>query len=347
MILSSKRPPMRMYITIVVLCTISMIIYTFPDALDITDYYEIARETAATGISVSEYVLFNIAKYVDFLYHTMLLVAVRYGVPLNVITITFLSLYYILMIEIVRKNFHGAKIEGYVFLFSLLSCSFVWVQEVPRTLTAIVFIYAAVLSVYGEKKIFSVLFLLLAFFSHAGSSVIFFACIAIAFFLNKKKLGKTAQIAVLIATLVISLVSPDSFIKLIMGQMGNMDNHYAVYADKEINGIFSYSSIGYGDRISAVMTFVYTTYLIVVSKKQNLMYWIFYTVGIASTFCLFTNYSVFMRLNMFIPLFITYVTTELIKDKGIKSNQGLLVLSVIGLLVFVLELYSYRPAYGF
>lgn len=335
-----------MYIAIVLFCTIAMLTYTFPESLDITGYYEKAQLEAASGLPLKEYLLLTIAKYVDFIYHTILFLSVRNGIPLNLVSIIILSAYYITILEIIRKHFAGVKFETSVLFYSVLACPFAWAQEVPRTLTSIIFLYYAInFLIIGHKKKYAIIFLLLSFFSHAGSSVFFVICIVGGFLFKKINISKSTQIIILIAVFILAFIAPNSITQFAMDQVGGMDNHYAVYSELEIGGLFSYSAIGYGDRLSSVMIFVFSLYLVFTSKQKHTMYWIFYSLCVANTFCIVTNYSLLIRMTMFLPLFIAYNAFEIEKVGSVNKRKEISVISWIGVFVVLIEFYFYRGLY--
>lgn len=345
MILSKKRPPYRLYVLIVFLCSIAMISYTFPEELDITDYYEAARSEAATSISLGNYILFVILQYVDFIYHTLLFVSVRVGIPLNLITIIFLSLYYIIIVEVVRKDFSYVSIKNEVFIFSLLSCSFIWVQEISRTLAAIVFLYASIYQFKEGKKYVALLFLVASFFTHVFAA--FFAfCLLLGNLFKKINFNKFFQYSILIGVVFIALITPDQIIGYAMEKIGGVESHYSGYSRIEIHGLFYYASMGYGDRISAIMSYCASLIIVLLSKKKTLMYWILYALCVVNTFFIFTNYSVFQRICMFAPLFIAYNAIDLVTDNNIRNKKIIYYMSLIGILVFIIEMYSYRNIYN-
>ena len=347
MVLSKKKAPISLYIAIVLLCTIAMVTYTFPESLDITDYYEKAVMEAASGLDLKEYVQTTIAKYVDFIYHTILFLSVRNGIPMNLASIIILSVYYIAIIGIIWSYFAGSRVETHVFVYSILACPFIWVQEVPRTLTAIIFLYFAIhMLLKKHKKKHALLFLVLAFFSHAGSTVFFMICIIGGFLFKKLDISKTIQIVILIVVFLIALIAPRGITLFAMGLVSGMDNHYAVYSSIEIGGLFSYSSIGYGDRISSVMIYVYSLFLIFVTKQKDSMCWVFYSLCVFNTFCIVTNYSLFIRLAMILPLFLAYNAMMIERDCTAGNKESLSVISWIGLLVVFVEFYFYRNLYA-
>lgn len=345
MVLENKKINKDLYLLIVILCTISMVTYTFPDYFDITNYYERAEEAVATGIGMYEYLLFNILDHIDFIYNTTLFWAVQNAIPLNCITILILSLYYIFIAENIKASFKRLNINIIYLAYGMLSCPFIWVQEVPRTLAAIMFIYWGMLIAQKGKPKISVLLFFIAFFTHVVSAL-FLLSLLLGWLLKGFKLNKGNQLKIIVAIAIVGFAFSSSIIGTVMNYVSGFDNHYSAYGRVEMGSLFSYDSIGYGDRLSAVMIYATCVFLVLVTKSRGFMYNCLFVLTCFLTFFMLTNFSLTMRTCMFLPLFITYNICDIYIKKG-KDREKLKPLVYIGMLTVIIEFYFYRMLYTF
>ena len=336
-----EKPPYRFYIFLVSLLYISMHFYVFPDALDITRYYELVESDALRYHNILDYIDFQFSSHIDFIYFSSLYLANKAGISLNLVTTFYLSIYYITICELLRQNYGLKQIWGVILFYILMSAPFVWVQEISRNLAAIAFMYYSLFQFNKDNKIVAVFFAVGAIFTHF-SLIIFVLLYFLAFFIQGINLNRKIVLLFFLFILIIGYISPSYLVNFTVTVAENSDNHYAAYANLENAVPLFSSSIGYGDKIPMVYVYIFSLYLILKNKKHDFYYWGLFILTAGLSFALLTSLMLTNRIIMQMPLFIGWSVCATLQQGGRKEHTRLYFFSVIGIVCVLAHFWSYR-----
>lgn len=336
-----EKPPYKFYVFLVFLLYASMHFYVFPEALDITRYYELVENDVLRYHNLLDYIEFQLSSHVDFIYFSSLYLANKIGISLNLVTTFYLSIYYIIICELLRKKYGLKHIRGVILFYILMSAPFIWVQEISRNLAAIAFMYCSLFEFNRGKKIVAVFFAIGAVFTHF-SLIIFILLYFLAFFMQRINLNRKIVILFFLFIIIIGYISPSYLVNFTVIVAENSDNHYAAYANLE-NAIpvFS-SSIGYGDKIPMVYVYIFSLYLILKNKKHDFYYWGLFILTAGLSFALLTSLMLTNRIIMQMPLFIGWSVCATLQQVGRKEYIRLYFLSAIGVVCVLAHFWAYR-----
>lgn len=336
-----EKPPYRFYFFLVLLLYASMHFYVFPDALDITRYYDSVKDDVLHYHNILDYIESQISIHIDCIYSSSLYLANRAGIPLNLVTTLYLSIYYIVICELLRRNYGLKRIRGIILFYILMSAPFIWVQEISRNLAAIAFMYCSFFQFNKNNKTIAVLFVIGAVFTHF-SLVIFVLLYMIAFFMQQVNLNRKIVILFFLAILIIGYISPSYLVNLTVVVAENSDNHYAAYASIENALPLFTTSIGYGDKIPMVYVYLFSLYLVLKNKKHDFYYWGLFVLTAGLSFALSTSLMLTNRIIMQMPLFIGWSICAILQQEGRKEYIRLYILSAIGTVCVLAHFWSYR-----
>jgi hypothetical protein len=342
----SNRIPYKFYLLVVFALTLSMVTYVFPEELDITRYYENATLALRNFSSVIDYGTHLFETQIDFIYSSSLYLAGKNGIHMNVVTIFYMSLYYIAIFEVLRKQFHNIKISGAIFFYVTMFAPFIWVQSIARNFAAIAFFYIFISSLLDGKNIKAVFWLIVSVFTHI-SMLMYLPVILVSFLLNKVNINnKFIYLSILVA-LVLSYIVPSQLLSLISILMeGNETRYGAVYGSLETQGALMTSSIGYGDKIPIVFCLAYSVLLLFLRKSKDFMYWMLYVLTLMLSFFILSSLMFTNRVIMLMTLFVAYNAYKVVAEGKFDSKKKLYIASIIGCVVVFLHLYSYRTHFS-
>lgn len=323
-----------------------MALYNFPEELDIIRYYEGAEQAILEFKSVLDYAEFWFESHIDFIYPSSLYLALKIGMPLNVITIFYMSLYYITIFEIIRKHFPYFKVQGYVFLYVAMFAPFMWIQSISRNLAAIAFFYVAIKSLLNNEKLKSILWLIVSVFTHV-SMLMYIPVIPIAMYLRSRNISNKLVIFGVLTTLVFSFYAPSQLLSIISMVLEGGDSRYALaYGDIEAQGALMNANIGYGDKLPIVVCFIFSIVLLLLNKTKDFMYWMLYVLTLMLSFFILSSLMFTNRVIMLMALFVAYNTYKVMNEGDKLSKQIVSFFAFIGSFIVLLHFYAYRPYYS-
>lgn len=339
--------PYKFYFWVVFALTMSMVFYVFPEELDIIRYYEGATYAANEYVSVKDYASHLIGSQIDFIYSSSLYLAEKNGIPMNIITIFYMSLYYIAIFEILRKLFPYFKIPGYVLFYVIMFAPFIWVQSISRNLAAIAFFYVAINSFVDKKNLKAVFWLSVSIFTHI-SMLMYLPALAIAFFLKNKNINNKFIYSSIFIAIILSYVVPAQLLNLISIVMDGSESRYgAVYGNIEVQGALMTNSIGYGDKLPIVSCFAFSVLLLFLNKNKDFMYWMLYILTLMLSFFILSSLMFTNRVIMLMPMFVAYNAYRIECEGSLNRKKVLNIASLIGCFVVFLHFYSYRTHFSF
>ena len=342
---SSKKKtsmPYKFYLLVVFILTLSMVFYVFPDSLDITRYYEMAETAVWQYGSVIDYAEYWYETHFDFIYPASLFLAVKMGLSMDIITVLYMSLYYICVFEILRKNFPNLRIPGYILLYGIMFAPFIWIQSISRNLASIAFFYLAVSFILEGKKFKSVACLIISLFTHV-SILMYIPLIFIAYFLEKRDVNNKLIGLSIIVALVFSFLAPSQLLDLISFVLDGSDMRYADdYGQLQAQGALQNSYIGYGDKLPIVFCLLYSVLLLFINNRKDFMYWMLYILTLMLAFFVFSSLMFTNRVIMLMTLFVVFNAYNVIRYGSTNKIKILKTFSIIGCFVVLMHFYAYR-----
>lgn len=344
-VLSKKRKidNIFMYILAFLLIYWSVFVLSEYEPLDLGRYYE-EVEMQAEVYSLSDIIkirYYDMKKY-DFIYHTILFVACKFFIPLNLITSVIVFTYYLLIVKMMRI-FFGGKIDNFVILAVLLTTPITWVVEISRNLTAITLLYISVKYLYANKRIIAVLFIVASVLTHFGAAlyVLVLFCSQI---LQNKHIKQNVVFFLLLVVSIISFIMPTSVLT-IMRWFLEEDSGYTHYTMNTSASFFAATNIHYGDKLPAVFAVLFSIILLLLNKKQGFAFWCLLLFTMLLFFFLNLGVMFVNRLMMVVPLFWGINLAIIYKNARLADVQFLRTFSVIAWIPIVLHFYAYRPVY--
>lgn len=348
-IYSRKSPiPYGLYFCIIIILYLSLVFYTFPDALDLTRYYEGAIRDAKQFSDTYEYLGYLFDNDIDFIYSLSLYLAQKYGLSMNIVTTLYLSIYYICCCELIRRNIGSMNnIPKIIFLYAALSAPFIWVQEISRNLAAISFIYLAFLAYQNKNKKWAITFTIASIFTHI-SMIVYVLVFIVALVCRNKVISLNRRILTVsfILLIIVGYLMPSYIIDAMAFIAESSQSRYSYYADMENEIPLLTNAIGYGDKIPMFFIYIYSIYLVIVNKKNDLYYWILLMLTGLLSFAIFSSLMLTNRIIMLMPLFISANVCSILSGKQCKYKNVIRLLSIIGMFCVVAHLYAYRTVFS-
>lgn len=342
----NNRTPYRFYFWVVFVLTLSMVTYVFPEELDITRYYENATLALQNFPNVIDYATNLFETQIDFIYSSSLYLAGKNGIHMNVVTIFYMSLYYIAIFEVLRKHFFNIRISGAIFFYVAMFAPFIWVQSIARNFAAIAFFYVFINCLLDGKNIKAVFWLIVSVFTHI-SMLMYLPVILVSFLLNRLDFNKKIIYLSIVAALVFSYIVPSQLLNLMSIVMEGDETRYgAVYGSLETQGALMSNSIGYGDKIPIVFCLIYSVLLLFLRQNKDFMYWMLYVLTLMLSFFILSSLMFTNRVIMLMTLFIAYNAYSVISEGKYDSKKKLYLASIIGCVVVLLHFYSYRTHFS-
>ena len=343
-----KRIPYKFYFIVVLALILSMLLYVFPEDLDIIRYYESAEQAVTEYNDVIDFSKFWMEDHVDFMYPASLFIALKLGLPMDVITIFYMALYYIAIFEIIRKRFPYVRIPGCILFYVAMFAPFIWVQSISRNLAAIAFLYVAMnYMADGKSKVKVVFWLIASLFTHI-SMVMYIPAIIVALLIENREVNNKLIYFSIIVTLGISYIVPSQLLNLISSVLSGSDSRYAAsYGAMETQGVLMAESIGYGDKLPIMFCFLYSIILLFLNKSKDFMYWMLYMLTLMLSFFILSSLMFTNRVIMLMPLFVAYNAYKVMTEGTIKSRKMLSLVSFVGCIVVFLHFYAYRMYFSF
>lgn len=342
----NRQVPYKFYFLVVFALALSMIFYVFPEELDIIRYYEHAIYAAHEYGSVVDYASNLISNQIDFIYSSSLYLAEKNGLHMNIVTILYMSIYYISIFEVLRKGFPYFKIPEYILFYVVMFAPFIWVQSISRNLAAIAVFYLAINSFLDGKILKGLLWMIASMFTHI-SMLMYLPVVFGAFILKGRNINNKFIYLSILGALVFSYIVPSQLLGIISIIMDGDETRYgAVYGSLEAQGALMTSSIGYGDKLPIVICLAYSILLLFLNKKKDFMYWMLYFLTIMLSFFILSSLMFTNRVIMFMPLFVAYNAYKAYLEGSTQRKKILNIISIIGCIVVCLHFYSYRTHFS-
>lgn len=342
----SNRIPYKFYFWVVFILMLSMVTYVFPEELDIIRYYENATLALRNFPSIFDYATNLFETQIDFIYSSSLYLAGKNGIHMNVVTIFYMSLYYIAIFEVLRKHFPNIKISGAILFYVTMFAPFIWVQSIARNLAAIAFFYIFISCLLDGKNKKAVFWLIVSMFTHI-SMLMYLPVILVSFLLKRLELNNKFINLSIVAALILSYIVPSQLLNFISIVMEGDETRYgAVYGALETQGALMSSSIGYGDKIPIVFCLVYSVLLLFLRKSKDFMYWMLYVLSLMLSFFILSSLMFTNRVIMLMTLFVAYNAYKVVCEGKSDSKKKLYLASLIGCVVVFLHFYSYRTYFS-
>ena len=315
------------------------------EALDIWRYYASAKQNAKIYCNLFDIVKYSLDNSFDFIYTVSLWMACRLNISMNFVTAFYLSLYYLLSYNIVKKHFSNTFIPNYVIAYALMFAPFIWVQEISRNLAAIAILYVAINFFLNKKYVKALLFLVISVFTHI-SILIYVPIFIAAHFLSGVQIKSHYILVCILGLVICSLVTPSFLVDLISSYAAGTDSRYAYYGDEmEYVGVFNSTGIGYGDKLPILFAFVFSIILLIVNKKRDFMFWCHFILTSMLSFFLFSSLMFTNRIIMLLTLIIVWNTVQVYVTSSKNIRKIVRYLSVIGCICVLLHFWSYRTAF--
>lgn len=339
-----KQNYLPLYFTIIFLVWMSMVFYTFPEALDIVHYYDYTEMHSLHYNSVNEYIEFELSSHIDFIYLSLLFLCHTWNLSPDIVTIFYISLYYISICAITHK-IQKRSIPGIIIFFVLLCAPYCWVQSISRNLAAIATVYLAIYQFLCGRKIWGLILSIAAIFTHFSIIMLILICIT-SYFLRSFKIHRKIIYLIFISSIILSFLAPSIFLDFIIHFADNSDNHYNAYATLESQAFLLNPYLGLGDKIPMLYLYLSSVYFLLINKKQDFSFWVLLILCSLLGFAFFTSTMFVQRIAMMMPLFVAGNVCSIYSQSHIYRRQ-LYVLSAIGSLFILWNFWAYRLNFQF
>jgi hypothetical protein len=332
------------YILAFLISAILMLLYKYPDELDIIRAFERAERDALNYPSVLTYITEVFHSRIDFIYYGFLYLCVRVGIPLGLATTFVLFLYFVLLIKISTLHVCG-KCNNLLLLSVLLAVPTVTVISVSRNAFADVFFLLGIYYYIKGDKWSTIICFLIAVFSHF-SVLIYVALFFIAIILSKKEFDNRSRIGLLLSIVVVGFAIPTLMndVLLRFGVSYLEGTHYESYESLNDSAVLRAPQISNGDKLYFAYTFVMLLYLAIKDKNRDVMYWFMFLLCFLDAFYFNSSVQMSLRLTILTPVCIGYSLISLY-EKKILGRQKIELISVGMLLVTLVYYYSLRPVF--
>ena len=184
MLIDRSKYIISFYIIIVAALLVLSFDVNEADALDLGRYYAESKVNATTYNNLLTFISDQISTDIDFIYQTTLFSAVRLGIPLSLVTIFFLSLFYVSIYKLINTYQRVSDFKYVYLIFILTFCPIIWVLSISRTTAALSFYMLGCLYFKEHRYFKAVMIYLVACFTHI-SMLIFIILTIIAYAFSK------------------------------------------------------------------------------------------------------------------------------------------------------------------
>lgn len=313
------------------------------DALDLHRYYEGAE--MRKNLSTAQVIDYAHDRSVDFIYYIILHWALNLSIPLNAVTALIVTLFYAVVLKTMKLLYNG-KIEWWVTAVAVLTCPLTLVVEISRNLTAFMFLYIAFYFYYKQKRLWSILYVLLSVFTHF-SVIMYVLVILLALLIQKWKIKPKVILILLSAFLLSSYLLPSYLIDLISTVAIDQDMHVNQLTRDGVRGIDAWDTVRYGIKVPAIFSILYSVILLLSNKRQGFEFWLLFLLLVMLSFFINSSQMFSDRTQMFLPMFWALNIACIFKEGTNKDKTIVHILSLIGILPILLHFWSQRPTYLF
>jgi hypothetical protein len=235
------------------------------EALDSYRYYSDYGNLIHTDLSVVEFIIFVFLSKSDFIYYLLQYFLVSLSIPIQVLTGIAVALLYsqsYRAIDILKKKLSmkfGILDSFLLHFFILISVSFIAVWSISRNVMGVMFFAYCINSMLKEQKLRAFIFFILAILTHFG--LIFYLSIFFSGYFFPFKLRsvifKSSILFGLIALFAASLFMPTLYHIVYLLPLFNGQYDYGVYLDiMEAHNLFTFT-LGWGDKVMFITTFIF------------------------------------------------------------------------------------------
>lgn len=280
----------------------------------------------------------------DFIYYLMLFFAKKVGVPYDIITALIVTIYYILIIKIIKEQFSN-QIAWYLIIVSMFAVNITWVISISRNLTAYMFLYAGVLFYYRKRRWWCALFFLASVLTHF-STIMYVAIILASWFYKGVHVNSWVVFVAVSAFLLLSFVVPDSVGTLMNMVLAGSDSYYLRYTESfEAKTFISYGNQNYGTLALVLYSLIYSIVLLLLNKKQGAEFLVLFIATVLLAFFLNSSMMFSNRCLMFMPLFWALNMASAYTSGSKREKEIIKYLSIAGLVAILLVIYADRDFY--
>lgn len=332
------------YILALLISALLMILYKYPDELDIIRAFERAERDALNYPSLLDYITEVSHSRIDFIYYGFLYLCVKIGIPLGLATTFVLFLYFMLLIKISTLLVSGRG-NNLLILSIILAVPTVTVISVSRNTFADVFFLLGIYYYLKGYKWPTIVYFLIAVFSHF-SVLINVALFFVAIILSKREYDNKFRIGLLLSIVVVGFAIPTLIndVLLRFGISYLEGTHYESYESLNDSAVLQAPQISNGDKLYFAYTFVMLLYLAIKDRNRDVMYWFMFLLCFLDAFYFNSSVQMSLRLTILTPICIGYSLTSLY-EKKILGRQQIELISIGMLLVTLVYYYSLRPVF--
>ena len=231
-----------------------------------------------------------------------------------------------------------------IVLITLFTVPSIYVVSIARNLTAFMFLYCAIIAYYKEHKIVSLLFVVIAVFTHF-TTLMYVAVLVLALLLRNKSINDNALVVLLVSVFCISLISPMLISNLVFNVISGEDLYYERYSKAGAQLFLINRYINYADKLPVLMAYIYSIVLLFQNKQRGIEFWTLLILVIMLSFFMNSSFSLVVRCMMFLPIFWALNVSKVYKNSSTRSKAYLQNFSLLGLLSLLLHIYGYRQIY--
>ena len=339
----------KLFVILSLFWAVVIAVFTAPDSLDLFRYYEYVNNYSGSLLQLARD---TFDRNYDFIYITSLGLCKQLGLPLDIATIIYVSLYYIITIKIVSttiESYNVNKIDRKLIVCIILSVPFVWVICVSRSVAAFCFLYYSILCFIRNKRLKAVIFAILAILTHF-SMIVFVAITLMGILITPiiKKLSVPKMAIIVVASIfltgVVNIVFSDVINLLSMTFLA--DSRYgaddATYLNSELGFTenFFKGSMYLGERIHTAVLLLFYMFLLVRNKRRTFFDSVLLIGVMLLPFFLFSIPHMVLRTVIFLTPFFSVLLCQVYYQKSSMSLIQLLIAASI--LTEFWELYNAR-----
>lgn len=341
-LLEKKRLPLLF------LCIIIPVIWYVTIGCELRESYDLNRYYSGALLlkdaSFSDIFDNYISRSNDFIYYIILHCAVLLSLPLNLVTVIIVTIYYLLIISCMKDIYRG-RIEWSVIITVLFLVPMIWVISISRNLTAIMFLYIAVKMYYKKKWVLMLLFASLSVFTHF-STLMYVAVLVLSYLFRKTQINKWVVAVIASVLMVVSLIIPSYLIDILGSAVSGSDTIYGIeYTDLQATNMWVLDSVGYGDKLPGLSSLIFSIILLLNNNKQGFEYWMLFMLTIMLSFFLNSSPMFTNRCMMVMPMFWGLNVASIYNFGSENERKIIKYFSIYAILVIILHVWAYRPIY--
>ena len=332
------------YILAFLLSALLMVLYKYPEALDIIRAFGRAERDAQTYSSLRTYIADVSQSRIDFIYYSFLFICVKIGIPLGFATTFVLFSYFVLLLKICTLFVRGRG-NNLLIVSILIAVPTVTVISVSRNTFADVFLLLGIYQYLKGERWKTVFYFLVAVFSHF-SVLMYVALFIIAVVLSGKRANNKAHLGILLGVVIAGFVMP-TFINEQLLHFGTSyleGTHYESYDTLNDTAVLRATQVSNGDKLYFAYTLLMLIFLAFKDKNRDVMYWFMFFLCFMDAFFFNSSVQMSLRLTILTPVCIGYSLTS-IYEKKILSKDTIKIISYGMIFITMVYYFSVRPVF--